>query len=282
MKTQTRSARAAGTAFHAAAGIAPAFVALLLVFVGMQAAGFLAQRGPGAALALWWHPAAGHYGMLGLVVASLVLALLATTLSIVVGTPAAVRLAMFAGEAEARWASGALGLMAGLPSIIVGLVGLSWVTPWTGYTLLAGVGTLFLMIFPTYVLLAAAALAQEADQRRMTCRALGLTDRQFAYRVALRAVLPALVTAAALALGKGLGEATAVSLVIGNVSGETLPGLFEPASTLTSVILKDHGGATGLHRAALFTAALCLTALVLAIHAGGAALAALLRRRLGT
>jgi phosphate transport system permease protein len=273
------------TLLNGAASLAPGLVLLMLAFVAVEAGEFLVRQGPAETLSASWKPPAGQYGMVGLVLSSLVLACGAAVLSVLVGTPAAVRLALFAGPAEARVARAALGLMAGLPSIIVGLVGLAWVTPITGYTLIAGLGTLFLMIFPTYVLLAAAALELEAAQRRPTCRALGLTDRDFAYRVALRAVLPALAAAGALALGKGLGEATAVSLVIGNVTGHSggtaLPGLFEPASTLTSVILKDHGGATGLHRGALFAAALWLAVLVVAIHAAGSWLAELLRRRLG-
>jgi phosphate transport system permease protein len=268
-----------------AAAMAPGLVLLMLAFLVVEAGEFFMQQGLGDTPGAQWKPPAGRFGMVGLVLASLVLACGAAMLSVLVGTPAAVRLAFFAGHTEASVARAALGLMAGLPSIIVGLVGLAWVTPFTGYTLIAGLGTLFLMIFPTYVLLAAAALEQEAAQRRPTCRALGLTDRDFAYRVALRAVLPALVAAGALALGKGLGEATAVSLVIGNVTGHAgdtaLPGLFSPASTLTSVILKDHGGATGLHRGALFVAALWLAVLVVVIHAAGALIAARLRRRLG-
>ena len=260
---------------------APGLVVLLLAFVGAQAADYFGQRGLSAAAVEAWHPAAGRLGVIGLAAASLMLSVVACVLAIAVGTPAAIRLAFFAGRTEARLARAALGQMAGLPSIIVGLVGLAWITPWAGHTLLAGVFTLFLMVFPTYVLLVAAALAQEADQRLQTCRALGLTDRQFAYRVALPAVLPAVVTAAALALGKGLGEATAVSLVIGNIGTGALPGIFEPASTLTSAILKDHGGATGLHRSALFASALCLVALILVIHGAAAMLAAHLRRRLG-
>lgn len=252
--------------------VSPAAVAMMLAFVATESLPFLACCSLDA-LGARWDSTQGLYGMLSLVGATVLIGFLTGALSVLVGTPAALRLAYFAQPAEARLCESLLALMAGLPSIVVGIAGLKWVTPVAGFSVLSGVATVLAMSLPAYILLVTASLRIEGDRCLATCRALGMTDRQFAYSVALRSVRPACINAAALAVGKSLGEATALSLVIGNVTRHPWPGLFEPAHTLTTAILKDHTGASGMHHSALFAAAIVLAMLILGVQAAGIAMA---------
>lgn len=249
--------------------VAPAVVVVMMAFMGSEAEPFLSEAGIRALGDVKWLPSEGHFGVAPLVVATVVLALLAGVMAVLVGTLAALRLAFFAGRRERFVCEGAIVLMGGLPSVVVGLAGLAWVTPTVGFSVFAAVCTLFVMVLPTYTLLTLSALRQESGDRLAACRALGLTDRQFAYGEAMAAIRPAMVMAATIAVSKGLGEATAVSLVIGNVTSNVMPGLFSPANTLSTVILKDHASASGMHYASLYALGIVLALLILALYSIG-------------
>ncbi|MEM6945493.1 MAG: ABC transporter permease subunit, partial [Pseudomonadota bacterium] len=230
---------------------------------------------------LWggsWRPVEGLFGLGPLVLASLGLAVVATALSVLLGLPAAVRLALLAGVREARIGSGTLTLLAGLPSVIVGLAGLFLLVPVTGFSALSAILTLTLMTWPVYTLLLYTTLTQVVAEKVAAAEALGIPPRTAAYRIGLAEIRAAHVRILALVLGKAVGEATAVSLVGGNLAqtGWALDPL-AAVHTLTTMVLKDHGAAAGDHLAAVYVAALCLGGAILTINLVGAVLA----RRLG-
>jgi phosphate transport system permease protein len=253
-----------------AAAVLPLSVAVVLIHAGAQAVALLSGPGVAVLLDAQWRPVAGRFGVLPLVTATLAMSLLSGALAVAIGIPAAIRLAFFAGPLEARLCEAGLALLAGLPSVVLGLAGLAWAVPAMGFSLLAGAATLLLSSLPTCVLLAAAALRQQGTSRGAACRALGLTDRQLAWGEAIRGAAPSLVLAAGLVTGKGFGEATAVSFVIGCVAGPVLPGPLDSVHTLATAILKDHSGAVGEHHGALFAAAWVLTALILVTNTAAA------------
>lgn len=253
-------------------GLAPASVILVLMHLGTEASGFINADGLGRLLDTDWRPGASLYGILPLVFATLLLAVLAVVISVPVGTLVAVRVALLAGPREQLAAEIALAILAGLPSIIVGLIGLAWLPDDLRFSVAGASLTLTAMILPTYALLAVASLRQLPTEFWVAGRALGLSETTVLTRLALPAIQRDLLGAAALAFGRALGEATAVSLVIGNVTKDVWPGLFGPANTLTTVILKDHGAASGQHYEALFAAALVLATLILTTSLTGMAL----------
>lgn len=246
-----------------AGSLAPIAVLILLSFLVVETGDFLVHDGLEALFEVQWRPAAGSFGALPLLAATLMLGLLATLVSLPLGTLVAIRLAFLAGPGERLIGEGAVAILAGMPSVVVGLVGLAWLPDALRFTLLGGVLTLTLMILPTYALLLTAGLRQLPPELATAGRALGLSEAQVILRLALPSVAGGLVGAANLAFGRALGEATAVSLVIGNVSRGPVPGLLEPANTLTTVILKDHGAAAGTHQQALFAVALILALVIL-------------------
>jgi len=257
---------------------APFIILAMLWFIGGETVEFFEHNSWRELLAFTWQPFAETYGVLPLVAATIALAGIATGFAILIGTPAAIALVFFAGKRERMICETALSVMAGLPSVIVGLAGLFLLVPTLGLTMISGSLTLFVMTFPVYTLLAVGALRQEGARLWPTGQALGYTKRQFAYRILCRAVSPTLISSATLSFGKAAGEATAVSLVIGNKSPGLMLELLGPTQTLTTAILSDHSAASGSHLSALYVAAFVLSALILLINLAGAGLASATRR----
>jgi phosphate transport system permease protein len=232
----------------------------LFVFysIGRESLDFFLQRGPFAFLhGDRWAPTQGQYRLTPMLLGTLY----ATVLGIALSAPAGIALGAFsvfyAPPALARALRVSLGLLAGLPSVVFGLFGLSVIVPailryqQPGVSLLAGGVVLALMTLPTIAALSEAAFRQVDKAPIAGAYALGLSRRAAVFGVALRAAKAPLVGAVLLAVGRALGEAMAVLMVMGNVS-LTPKSLFAPARTLTMTIASEMDEADGLHRAALF------------------------------
>lgn len=172
-------------------------------------------------------------------------------------------------------------LLAGIPSVVFGLWGLTVLVPriaeWQppGASLLAGVLILALMVLPTVVLTADAALAAVPETYLRGAAALGLTRSGTLLKVLIPAARSGIIGGMLLATARALGETMAVLMVAGNVV-QVPTGLFDPVRTLTANIALEMAYATGDHRAALFVSGLTLLLLV----AGLAGMAGRLRGRL--
>jgi len=138
-------------------------------------------------------------------------------------------------------------LLAGIPSVVYGFVGLSVIVPFfrevfpgQGVGLAAGAVVLSIMILPTITTIATDALASLPRGLKEGSYALGATRWQTIYRTVLPTTLPALMTGVVLGIARAFGEALAVQMVIGNAPH--IPhSLFESTSTLTSVITLSMG-----------------------------------------
>jgi phosphate transport system permease protein len=196
------------------------------------------------------------------------------------GILSAVWLHFYAPSWLARSFRGLIDLMAGVPSVVYGLWGLEVLVPLIarisppGPSLLAGIVILTMMIVPTVVLLADAALMAVPRDSLAAAAALGLSRETTAFRVAVPAARSGLGTALLLGLARALGETMAVVMVCGNVV--RLPAsVFDPVRTLTATIALEMGYARGDHRSALFVCGLVLLGTV----AGIIALAEFISRR---
>ncbi|MGH8553486.1 MAG: PstC family ABC transporter permease, partial [Methylococcales bacterium] len=163
-----------------------------------------------------------------------------------------------------------LTLLAGIPSVVYGLWGLTVLVPLIGRlqapgaSLLAAILILSLMILPTIALTSAASLAGVPREWLMACDALGLSRRGRILGVALPAAAAGIQSGVLLAIARALGETMAVLMVAGNVVRYP-SGLFEPVRVLTANIALEMAYATGPHRAGLFASGLLLTLLVLVL-----------------
>ena len=161
-------------------------------------------------------------------------------------------------------------MLAGIPSVVYGLWGLTVLAPliarWQppGVSVLAGALVLALMVLPTVALTASSALAAVPASLLQGAAALGLSRRAVVLGVALPAARGGIVGGVLLAAARALGETMALLMVAGNVV-QMPSGLFEPVRVLTANIALEMAYASGDHRAALFASGVLLTALVLAL-----------------
>ena len=251
-------------------------LALVLGFLAREAVPVLTLHGAALFVASdGWFPLEQRLGLLPMVWATLAAALGALLLAAPLGLGVAVFVCFYAGAATARALRLMLALLAGIPSVVFGLWGLTVLVPliarWQppGASLLAATLILALMVVPTVALTGASALAAVPQPLLRGAAALGLSPVGSILGVALPAARPGIVGGLVLATARALGETMAVLMVAGNVV-QTPGSVFDPVRVLTANIALEMAYATGEHRAALFASGLLLGVLVLALAAAAA------------
>ncbi len=264
------SAERLGWGLTAGLGIVPplAVVALGGYLLATSAAA-LRTLSPAEMASFTWSPLAGRFGILPLFLGTAASTTLAMALAIPIGLAAALYLTLYAGPRIRPVADSAVALLGSVPSVVVGLWGMTWIVPATGNSLAAAALVLALMITPTFTLLAGAALRQVPAEVPEAVRALGVGE-DVAAGVVVRHAGWGIFGAANLAATRSLGEAVAVSMVAGNVGA--LPVLDGPIATLTTTLIVEFDGATGVHRSVLHLAALLVMALIAGVSLAGRAM----------
>lgn len=215
-----------------------------------------------------WQPLEGLFGLAPMLYATLLAAGGAVLIAAPLGVASAVFGQFYAGTRLRSANRMLLGLLAGVPSVVFGLWGLTvlvplvarWQTP--GTSLLAATLILALMILPTVALTAGSALTAVAPAWLRGAAALGLSQRAVILGVALPAARSGILAGVLLALARAIGETMAVLMVAGNVV-QVPASLFDPVRVLTANIALEMGYATDAHRSGLFASGLLLTMLVL-------------------
>lgn len=251
--------------FLLCACVAVAGVALIFIFVGFRGWPIFAKVGLGQFLAGGtWYPTKGSFGILPLIVNSL----LAMAGALVLGGPLAVGTAVFLSEVASPRARSivrpAVELLAGIPSVVYGFFGLVLLRPiiaslfgGLGFGLLTVWLILAVMIVPTIATLTEDALRSVPDGIREASYSMGATKWQTIWRVLLPAAKIGIIDAIILGMGRAIGETMAVVMVAGNA--RVIPdGILKPFLTLTTVIVMDMPYASGDHRTALFGVAIVL------------------------
>ncbi|QTH39817.1 phosphate ABC transporter permease subunit PstC [Cohnella sp. LGH] len=187
------------------------------------------------------------FGALPFIFGSFSTSLLAAAIAAPLGFCASVFMVEIAPGFGRKYLQPVIELLAGIPSVVYGFVGLSVVVPFfrdvfpgQGVGIAAGAVVLSIMILPTITTIATDALAALPKGLKEGSFALGATRWQTIYRIVLPTTLPALMTGIVLGIARAFGEALAVQMVIGNAPH--IPrSLFESASTLTSAITLSMG-----------------------------------------
>jgi phosphate transport system permease protein len=240
-------------------------VALIFIFVAWKAWPIVTDYGLGKFITgTVWSASSESFGILPLIVGSLIV----TFGALALGTPLAVGTAVFLSEVAPPKVRAivrpAVELLAGIPSIVYGFFGIillrSIVSEFTG-SLGFGAFTawivLAIMIVPTIAALSEDALRSIPEGIREASYAMGATQWQTIYKVVVPAAKIGIIDAIILGMGRAIGETMAVLLVVGNAP--VFPkGIFAPLSTMTTQIVMDMPYAVGLHRTALFAMAAML------------------------
>ena len=223
-----------------------------------------------------WAPTAAEpaYGILPFLLTSIYGTAGAVVLGVPVGFFTAVYLARAASPRVRAVLEPAVGLLAGIPSVVYGLVGMLILVPGIrrvfgvpdGSSLLAAVIVLAVMILPSIIKVSVTALEAVPREYEDGSLALGATPLETWFRVTVPAARSGIAAAVVLGVGRAIGEAMAVVMVSGNVAN--MPGLFQSVRFLTTAVSSEMSYAgLGLQRQALFSIALVLFLFIMLINA---------------
>ena len=222
-----------------------------------------------------WEPTVAdpQYGILPFVLSSIYGTAGALILGVPIGFLTAVYLSKKASPKVKEIMSAAVSLLAGIPSVVYGLVGMMVLVPGIrklfnlpdGASLMAAIIVLSVMILPSIIKVSITALDAVPKEYEDASLALGATPEETWFRVSVPAAKSGIATAVVLGVGRAIGEAMAVMMVSGNVAN--MPSLFESVRFLTTAVSSGMGYADGLYREALFSIALVLFLFIMLINA---------------
>jgi phosphate transport system permease protein len=218
-----------------------------------------------------WRPSDGKFGVLSMVVGSLAVTGGALLLAIPLGVGCAILLAEVAPHRVRQLLRPAVELLVGIPSVVYGLVGMVLIVPLIrqvggpGFSVAAGVIVLTAMILPTIVSISEDSIRAVPKTHKEGALALGATHWQTIWRVLLPASRSGIAASIVLGMGRAIGEAMAMIMVMGNaVRIPTSP--LDPARTLAGGIAVEVNYASGLHQSALFAMAVVLFLMIIVIN----------------
>lgn len=264
-----------------------AVFAVLSITVYMLLKGTPALSGVGVTELLFgtqWRPTAAEpsFGILYIILTSIAGTAFAIALGVPIGILTAVFLAEVADKKLAAVVQPAVELLAAIPSVIYGLLGLMILNPLMyklekavfqgsathqftgGANLLSAIIVLAIMILPTVINISTSSIRAVQGQLKAASFALGATKIQTIFKVVLPAAKSGIMTGVVLGIGRALGEAMAINMVAGGSVNLPLP--FHSVRFLTTQLVSEMSYAEGMHRQVLFTVGLVLFVFIMIIN----------------
>ena len=283
MQTKLRVDKAVRTVLLISASLSIIIVISIFVFIFRSSLPAFKEFGIQGLLGdITWRPANGNFGILAMIVGSVMVTLMA----LVIGVPLSIAAAIFLAEIAPRGVQAvvrpAVQLLAGIPSVVYGLFGMVVLVPLirripvvgnSGYGLLSAAIVLAVMILPTITSISEDALRAVPRSYKEASLALGATHLQTIFQVLLPAGKSGIGAALILGIGRALGETMAMIMVIGNsvilpapLDDNPLTIFLSQARTLTGNIAVEINYASGLHASALFATGVVLFVLIMIVN----------------
>lgn len=255
--------------------VSVAFVLLISVYLIISGIPAIHKIGPIKFLfGTTWKSGQNQFGILPFILTSVY----GTAGAVILGIPIGIFTAMFLAKAAppriAAVIQGAVELLAGIPSVVYGLVGMTVLVPGvqkafhlsSGATLFSAIVVLTIMILPYIISVSATALRAVPREYEEASLALGANYTETWFRISLRAAKSGVAAAVIQGVGRALGEAMAIIMVAGNVAN--MPGLFQSVRFLTTAIVSEMSYASygSLQRQALFSIGLVLFLFIMMIN----------------
>jgi phosphate ABC transporter permease protein PstC len=246
---------------------------LIALFIFKEGLPFLFTVGPRAfLLSSEWDPQSGQFGIFPMIVASVWVTFGALLLGAPLGIAGAIFLVEFTPRTVMRVIKPMIELLAGIPSVVYGFLGVILLAPLIrnnlggpGLSVLAASIILGVMILPTVMSIAIDAISAVPQSFREGSLALGATRWQTVRMVVLRAAKSGIIAGVILGMGRAVGETMAVIMVAGNAVRIPHSPL-DSVRTMTANIALEMGYATGLHRQALFATGVVLFVMVMILN----------------
>ncbi len=256
--------------------VAVGFVLLISVYLIISGLPAIREIGLGRFLfGKTWAVGQNQYGILPLILTSIY----GTAGAVVIGVPIGFFTAVFLAKVAPKWLANvirpAVSLLAGIPSVVYGLVGMcvlvpalrNWLNLPAGDSLLAAIIVLAIMILPNIISLSETALEAVSKEYEEASLALGATKLETYFRVSAPAAKSGIAAAVVLGIGRAIGEAMAIMMVAGNVAN--MPSLTKSVRFLTTGISIElnYSQDGSLQRQALFSIGLVLFLFIMLINA---------------
>ena len=231
-----------------------------------------------------WQPTAKNpsYGILYIILSSIVVTAVSVLIGVPIGLLTAVFLSEMAGKKVGNIVGSTVELLAAIPSVIYGLIGMMVLNPFMykleksifagdsshqftgGSNLMSAIIVLAIMILPTVISISTSSLKAVNGSLRSASLALGATKIQTIFKVVIPSAKSGILTGVVLGIGRALGEAMAINMVAGGAVNLPLP--FNSVRTLTTQIVSEMGYSSGLHRQVLFTVGLVLYIFIMIVN----------------
>jgi phosphate transport system permease protein len=223
-------------------------------------------------LGMKWAPTKGQFGIFPMIVSSFMVTFGALIFGASLALACATYLSEYAGKKTKLFLKPALELLAGIPSVVYGFLGVVYIVPLIrehlggpGFSILSTSLVLGIMILPTIISISFDALMSVPAGYREGSLAMGATKWQTVYRVVLPAARSGILASFILGMGRAIGETMAVIMVAGNAL-KIPTSLTDPLRTLTSNIALELAYASGDHRSALFSTGVVLLVIIMFLN----------------
>jgi phosphate transport system permease protein len=219
-----------------------------------------------------WAPTKGSFGIFPMIVSSFLVTIGALIIGAPLGLSCAIYLSEYSGKKLKLFLKPAIELLAGIPSVVYGFLGVIYIVPFvrsvlggSGFSLLSTSIVLGIMILPTIISISFDSLSSVPKSYREGSFAMGATKWQTIYRVIVPAARSGIVASFILGMGRAIGETMAVIMIAGNAL-KIPTSVLDPLRTLTGNIALELAYATGDHRKGLFSTGVVLMVIIMILN----------------
>jgi phosphate transport system permease protein len=219
-----------------------------------------------------WAPTKGSFGIFPMIVSSFLVTFGALIIGAPMGLSCAIYLSEYSGKRMKLFLKPALELLAGIPSVVYGFLGVMYIVPivrnyfgGAGFSLLSTSIILGVMILPTIISISFDAITSVPRTYREGSFAMGATKWQTIYKVVIPSAKSGILASFILGMGRAIGETMAVIMVAGNAL-KIPTSILDPLRTLTSNIALELAYASGDHRLGLFSTGVVLLVIIMILN----------------
>lgn len=219
-----------------------------------------------------WAPTKGSFGIFPMIISSFLVTFGALIIGAPLGLSCAIYLSEYSGKRMKMFLKPALELLAGIPSVVYGFLGVIYIVPLvrnylggSGFSLLSTSIVLGVMILPTIISISFDALVSIPKTYREGSFAMGATKWQTIYKVVVPSAKSGILASFILGMGRAIGETMAVIMIAGNAL-KIPTSILDPLRTLTGNIALELAYATGDHRMGLFSTGVVLLVIIMILN----------------
>jgi phosphate transport system permease protein len=219
-----------------------------------------------------WAPTKGSFGIFPMIVSSFLVTFGALVVGAPMGLSCAIYLSEYSGKKMKMFLKPALELLAGIPSVVYGFLGVVYIVPFVrnyfggaGFSLLSTSIILGVMILPTVISISFDAITSVPKTYREGSFAMGATKWQTIYKVVIPSAKSGILASFILGMGRAIGETMAVIMTAGNAL-KIPTSILDPLRTLTGNIALELSYATGDHRQGLFSTGVVLLVIIMILN----------------